>query len=184
MTAVLSFGRRAEIVGGCNVRRARFERRSSLPLSAACVVANGIRETLGMLIGQPVRVHLLEPLVPDPAAWAIVTSGARLYQVRGTLNDAAFILRRTDALTLVRTVFGEGGGADTQELSPIEEEVLRRLLRSLAATLTPVCGNAQESVGLRSAAATFLTFFEVFVEEPATLRLGIALARETPPARG
>jgi len=184
VTLALAFEPQAVTCGGRAVRRIRFERRSSLPVSAACVVANGIRETLGVLIGKPVRVRLMEPLIPDPRAWAIIASQARLYEVRGALNNAAFILRGTDALALVHAIFGEGDGGAAQTLSPIEEEVLRRLLRSLAATLTPVCGSMQEVLGARNAAPSFLTFFEVLIEEPAAVRLGIAVARETLPDPG
>ncbi|HEY6325785.1 MAG TPA: hypothetical protein VIW73_04615, partial [Candidatus Cybelea sp.] len=92
---------------GKRVRETRFERRSSLPASAACVVANGIRETLTALLGSPVTLRLFEPVMPDPDAWDAIARDATMYRVRGSVADAAIVLRAADAIAFASAVFGE-----------------------------------------------------------------------------
>ena len=40
------------------VRAIRFDARASLPTTAACVVANGVRETLTSLFGTPASMRI------------------------------------------------------------------------------------------------------------------------------
>ena len=130
-----------------------------------------------MLVGKPVRVRLMEPVCPESQVWNKLKYRARLFQMRGTVNTAAFVLQSADALTLARLVFGENSDGE-ERLSRIEEDVLARLLHALSPTLSPVCGRMTEILGLHAAAIDLLTFFEVLIEEPALLRLGIGLARD------
>jgi hypothetical protein len=162
----------------------RFEPRSSLPTSAACVVANGVRETLGSVLGAPISVRLFEPVIPDPPAWQAIAESATLYRVRGTVADAGIILRPDDAAALVGAVFGEPPSqvCAQRALSPIELDVADRIAGAIAANLAAVCGAREASAVERVAGITgFVTFFELIVEKPVEARIGIALSREPSP---
>ena len=177
---LLGFEREAQAIGGRRVRRARFERRSSLPVSAACVVANGVRETLGAVLASAVSVRLLEPVIPSPQAWAAICEGAQIFGVRGPVADAAFVLRPRDALALATAAFGEIPG-DARALSPLENEVVSRALHAVAGSLAPVCGRElsapERIVDIRG----YVTYFEMLVERPVALRVGVALSRDPMP---
>jgi flagellar motor switch/type III secretory pathway protein FliN len=179
---VLGFERAAECAGS-RVRRARFEHRSSLPVSAACVVANGAREALAAAYGTAVSLRLLEPAIPDEAAWAAIASQAEIFRLRGPIADAAFVLRPPDALALATAAFGEAGG-ELRPLSPIEREVLARVVRALGTTVAAVCGirdpaPAERVAGVRG----YATYFELIVEHPFAARVGVALSRDPAPER-
>ena len=164
------------------VRQARLERRSSLPASAACVVANGVRETLGALLGMPVTLRLFEPVIPDPRAWKAIAHNATVYRVRGSVADAAIVLRRVDAATLAGAVFGEPATAGERALSPLECDVIDRTANAIAANLIAVCG-AREAHPVERVAAIdgFITFFEMMIEKPMEARIGVALSRDPAP---
>ena len=55
----LAVSRSSARVGGRRIREVCFEDRSSLPASAACVVASGARETLGALLTSPVHLRYI-----------------------------------------------------------------------------------------------------------------------------
>ena len=131
-----------------------------------------------MLVARAVSVRLLEPVSPEPQVWQILTTGARLYHVDGALNDAVFVLQTADALALAQTVFNDKAQG-REHLSRIEEEVLMRLIRSLAGTLSPICGKTMGVKRLDDRMPDLITFFEILIEEPVPLRLGIAFARDT-----
>lgn len=175
---------RREIVRTKVVRCARFEARSSLPVSAACVVANGVRESLSSLLGAPVVLRLCEPSIPSPQSWTVILDKARLYRVRGGLADAAIVLRVADAAALAAALFGESH-AEARKLSPIECDVVDRMIGAIAANLTAVCGKRERSSLERVAAiAGFVSYFELLLEEPVAARIGIALSRDPTPERG
>ncbi|MBV9971909.1 MAG: FliM/FliN family flagellar motor switch protein [Candidatus Eremiobacteraeota bacterium] len=165
-----------EVISGRAVRRCGFERRSSLPISAACLVANGIREALAMALSKEVRVRLIEPACPEHHVWRLIKEDAHVYAVHGTLNTAAFVLRAPDAITLARMIFGESSPAGAT-LSPVEERVVARLIASLTETLTPLCGKTIRSYR-GDPALDVRTFVEIVVEEPAQMQLGIALQHD------
>jgi flagellar motor switch/type III secretory pathway protein FliN len=179
---VLAFERDGEACNGRRVRRACFERRSSLPVSAACVVANGVRETLGALLATPVSLRLLEPMIPGPAAWDAICGGAQLFGMRGPLCDAAFVLRPQDALALATSAFGERPDAP-RPLSAVEQEVLARALRGVAGSVAPVCGRELSPLERILDIRGYVTYFELLVERPVQARIGVALSRD-PAARG
>ncbi len=168
-----------ERTGAKRVRRAFFEARSSLPISAACVVANGIRETLSSLLRGSVAVRLFEPRIPAPHAWSAILRDARLYRVRGNVADAAVILRASDAVALAAALFGESSDAVERALSPIECDVLDRMINVIAANLGAVCG-AREGYPVERVGALdgFVTYFELLIEEPVSARIGVALSRD------
>jgi len=173
----LSFERGGAVIDGRMVRRACFERRSSLPVSAACVVANGVRETLASLLGRPAEVRLLEPMLPDGSAWNVIAADASIFSIRGSLCDAALVLRPADALALAAAAFGEFEPG-VRALSAVEEEVLSRAAGALAGTLSHVCGTEPSRIERILDIRGFATYFEVVVERPAQFRLGVALSRE------
>lgn len=165
------------------VRTPAFARSSALPTSAACVVANGVRETLGALLGASVEMRLLEPSLPPALAWAAIVDGALLYRTRGSVADAALVLRPADALALAAGLFGERLESRAQrELSPIERDVLDRTANAIAAHLGAVCGArevyAVERVG---SIGGFATYFELALEAPVSARIGVALSRDPDP---
>jgi hypothetical protein len=167
---------------GKRVREHTFERRSSLPASAACVVANGIRETLAALFGAPVTLRLFEPVVPDPQAWHAIAHDAILYRVRGSVADAAVVLRASDAIAFARAAFGEPAAGADRALSPIERDVVDRAADAIAGNLVAVCGSREGYRAERVASIEgFVSFFEVSIERPAQARIGIALSRDPAP---
>ncbi|HLY03945.1 MAG TPA: hypothetical protein VKR56_15780 [Candidatus Cybelea sp.] len=164
------------------IRKPVFGPRSALPSSAACVVANGVRETLTSILSSPVEMRLFEPSIPAPPAWPAIVKGAVLYRVRGSIADAAIVLRSADALSLVAALFGEGLVHRERELSPIERDVLDRTVNAIAAHLGSVCGTRESRCVERVGAIEgYATYFELLVEEPVAARIGIALSRDPSP---
>lgn len=174
---VLGFDPRAKIGGGHRVREARFESRSMLPVTAACVIANSVRERLAELFDVPVTLRLLEPVLPDAHGWSCICDGALLYSLSGRDCDAAIILRRDDALSLAGAALGERIDR-SRALSAIEGRVVGRLANALANTLTTICGPQSAALSQRESLTGYTTYFELIVEEPVRARLGIALSRE------
>jgi hypothetical protein len=161
----------------------RFEPRSSLPTTAACVVANGVRETLSSLLGAPASMFLCEPTIPRPHAWLAIVRDALLYRVRGGVADAALVLRAVDAGAIAAAAFGESGGdLRSRALSPIERDVIDRTANAIAANLTAICG-AREGHCVERVASIggFVTYFELLLEEPVSARIGVALSRDPSP---
>lgn len=169
---------------GKRILNARFEERSSLPTSAACVVASGVRETLSALLRTPVTLRLFEPTIPLPHAWLAIVQGAQLYRVWASKADAAIVLRPPDAAALAAAAFGEPQLASytNRALSPIEREVLDRAVRALAGSLAAVCG-MRDGDGIETVGQIddFVTYFELQVETPVTARIGIALSSDPRP---
>ena len=152
-----------------------------LPVSAACVVASGVREALGALFGDAVMLKLYEPIIPQPAAWRAIVRDARVYRVRGTTVDAAVIVRPEDAAALAAAAFGERE-AQAATLSALERTVLERTVRAIAMQFGPICGTATElTVDTQPDMRTLCTFFELQVERPVRARIGIALSRDPLP---
>jgi hypothetical protein len=169
---------------GVGIRAARFERRSSLPVSAACVVASGMRETLAALLGFPIDLRLFEAAIPSPQAWSAIARGALLYRVRGAIADGAIVLRPGDAGVLAAAAFGEtfAEGKLDRELSPIERDLLDRVVTAIVGSLAPVCGKRErEAIERATEIAGFVTYFEVGLAQPVEARIGIALSRDPAP---
>ncbi|HEY9084338.1 MAG TPA: FliM/FliN family flagellar motor C-terminal domain-containing protein [Candidatus Tyrphobacter sp.] len=164
------------------VRCGVFEERSLLPVSAACIVANAMRERLATLCGTSVDLRLWPPAIPCASAWKTILRGAQLHVIRATLCDAAIVLRPHDAQALAALLFGERSASERAEraLSPLESEITRRAVAAVAVTLAPVCGEGH--VDASPPRIDFVTYFELHVLEPAQFCIGIALSREPPPA--
>jgi len=171
---------------GKRVRHAAFEERSSLPVSAVCVVASGLRERLSASLQTSVVLQVTEPAVPTVQAWTAITNGASLYGVFGSVLDAAIVLRGPDACALAAAAFGENGAPPKCELSTMEREVVDRIVSAVAGALAPVCGTLEARAPERlETIAGFVTYFEAIVEMPVSARIGIALSRDPetkPPA--
>lgn len=178
----LAFSQSAERVGPSRVRTARFEERSLLPVSAACVVANAVRESLGQLYDEPLAIRLFEPAVPSNRGWQAIARNALLFGVRGARCDAAIVLRPDDAAVLASLAFGETTG-EARSLSRIEQAVLERAAVAVAAACAPVCGSISGQPALEplSELAGFVTYVELWLERPVRAHIGIALSRDPRP---
>ena len=173
----LAFESTGEVHGGKRIRRASLCDRSVFPVSAACLVANAVRDVLSRTLDERVDVRLFEPCIPDASAWAAIAAGASVFRVSGMTTDAALVVRMRDAAALAGAAFGEYDGAD-RTLSPMEARVLERIVQNVASALVPACG-AVVSVRRDDARLEhFATFFEVQIEGSFAARIGIALARE------
>lgn len=158
------------------VRAAQFLERSLLPVSAACVVANGVSERLSGACGSHVQLRLWPPAIPDPSAWTTLFAGAERFVVRGSRADAAFVLRPPDALALAALLFGDTPEGAPRALSRLEREVTRRAVAALVPALAPVCGETR--LDAAEAAIAPVTYFELCVVAPVACTIGVALARE------
>ncbi len=167
-----------------SVRRAAFEQRSWLPLSAACLVAANVRETLGALLGIPLQTRLFEPAIPDDDGWREIGRDAIFYRVRGSVSDAAIVLRLRDATAMAAAAFGERAapGEPPRPLSPLERDVLDRAVSSIAGALVPVCGPYErDSLERVTSMSGFRSYFEIAIDPPVEARIGIALSHDVPP---
>ncbi len=167
--------------GDERVGAARFEERSLLPVPAACVVANAVRERLTSLVGKDVDLRLWPPAIPRREAWSAIFEGARLYVLRGANGDAALVLRPHDACALAALLYGETEALrEVRALSPLELEITRRAVAAVAGALAPVCGDVRPDFA--SSDVDAVTYFELHVLEPMAFCIGVALAKE-PDAR-
>ena len=177
---VLAFENTAEICSDRRVRRACFESRSALPVSAACLTANAMREQLKVLLGRSVSLRLLAPVVPPLHGWAVLCERARIFRSRGGLCDAALIVRPGDALALCCAIFGEPPGA-VRELSTFEAAVLEKSIARFGGAFAALTGG-DAPLETAPPSQRWTTYFELIVNEPQDFRLGVALSNE-PPAR-
>lgn len=171
---VLSFAPATATNGGRRLRRARFQARSLLAVGAACLAASAVRETLAAALETPVTLRLMEPSIPNAAAWTALTNHARHSGLSGPLCEAAIIARPADALMLAALVFGEADPSP-RELSALEQRVIDDLLPRLAASLGALCGQPAAPC---AGAGPFQTYFDLLIERPAAFRLGVALSCE------
>lgn len=171
-----------ELLADRRIRNARFEERSVLPVTAACVLANGVRETLARLFAAPVELRLLAPLAPSALAWRAITRDASLYRISGARSDAAIVLRPESRVGLAVAAFGEPAVGE-RSLSRLEETVLERIVTALLPNFSPICGRPAEILAWERAGAIpgFRTYFELLIERPVELRIGVALARDPAP---
>jgi len=174
----LSFARFSSIIEGRRIRLSLFQSRSTLPVSAACLVANAARQTLSELFALPISLKLIEPILPDSAGWESIGAQALVFTVRGTHSDAAIVLRGQDALALVCAALGEQSD-EPRGLSAIENELAARIASALRGALASICGSiGSDRIERVNSLEGYLTYFELIVETPVQARIGIALARE------
>lgn len=180
MIAALTFGAPFGLPDGRVVRTCAFVPRSNLPLSAACLVANGVRETLARLLASEIEVELFEPAIPGARERALLLAGAIVYRVRGRIGDGFVIVRAADARMLVARAYGErtGNGA----LSEIETATLERIVLAMVPLCNTLCGTlgpvARDSA--ERAACDIATYFEVRTTGSERIAIGFALTKDPP----
>ena len=185
MRRVLAFGPPALDHERRAVRPARFEARPALPLSAACLVGNAVREHLGRLLDCTLSVDLFEPVAPAPPAWSALFDGAVRYRVVGSLGELQLVFRAYDARRFVAAAFREVERAEHDPLSAIEARVLERTACELAPLCAPLCGEVR-SVTAATGPGRCESYFELRVGAPVGAVLGLAIARDPAerPGRG
>lgn len=179
MIAALAFGP-PRIHAGREVREISFVPRSTLPLSAACLVANGARETLSRLLATELDVDLTEPAMPDAQERRLLVHEATIVRVRGRLCDGFIIVRAADARRLVALAFGEPERPERAALSDIERATLERILYALVPHCNSLCGTLGPAVleTVERAACDLATYFEVRTTGSVRIALGFALSRD------
>jgi hypothetical protein len=182
MIQSLTFGPAVE-ERGRRLRAPAFVPRSTLPLSAACVVANGAREHLSRALASDVDVRLIEPAVPAPRQRAVLLAGATILRVRGRLCDGFVSARPGDARRLVALAFGESERRDGTELSAIERATLERVMLGIVPLCNSLCGTlgAVTREAPERAAADLATYFEVRTTGPEPFAIGFGLTRDPAP---
>ncbi len=170
------------------VRRARFVARPSIPLGAACLVANGIREMLRDLFGEPCELTIGEPAAIDARAWQTLSNDAFCFLTCGRQTDIILVLHPADARTLVQRAFGETVILESPALSALELHALERIAGRCAATFDPLY--AERRSGSQRIAGPALpacvAFFDVRVSAPVAIDIGVGVVRDLPdsgPAR-
>jgi flagellar motor switch/type III secretory pathway protein FliN len=164
------------------VRTLRFAPRASIPLEAACVVANGIRETLRELLGEQCDLVLGEPAALDQAAWSVLARDAFLFLTRGRQTDIVLVLPQRDARRLVLRAFGEGDELPDAACSALEVHAVERIAARCAASFDPLC--AERRGGSRAVRAheipPCVAYFDLRIAAPVPVALGIGIVRDLP----
>lgn len=179
MIAALAFGP-PRLVGTRLIRDVSFVPRSTLPLSAACLVANGVRETLSRLLATELEVDLSEPAMPGSAERRVLLAGATILRVRGRLCDGFVIVRPADARRLVALAFGEEERSERDALSEIERTTLERIVAALVPLCNTLCGTLGpvRAESSERAACDLATYFEARTTGRLRVALGFALTRD------
>jgi flagellar motor switch/type III secretory pathway protein FliN len=172
----------------CNgVRPLRFTPRASIPLEAACVVANGVRETLRELFGEACELVLGEPAALGVQAWPALARDALLFLTRGRQTDVVLVLPRPDARRLVLRAFGEADAAAETALpeaacSALEMHALELIAARCARAFDPLCAerfDASRAVRIHDIPPC-VAYFDLRVAAPIPLTLGIGIVRDLP----
>ncbi|MGA2392879.1 MAG: FliM/FliN family flagellar motor C-terminal domain-containing protein [Candidatus Lustribacter sp.] len=168
------------------VRRARFVPRPSLPVDAACVVANGVREGLRTLLGETCAVTIGEPVALDARAWRSLVHDALLFATPGRATDVVFVLAARDARRLVAAAFGEEPGPAEGAWSTLEAGAIERIIVRCANACEALCVERRGPTSPVDAGRIprSVAYFDVRVTAPVALTLGIGIVRdlpETPP---
>ncbi len=168
--------------GTGGIRPLRFVRRASIPLEAACLVANGIRETLRDLLVESCELAIGEPTAIDAESWSLLARDAFLFLTRGRQTDIVLVLPRRDARALVLRAFGEGDALADAACSALEVHALERIAVRCAATFDPLCvERAGASRAVRpDEVPPCVAYFDVRVHAPLALTLGIGIVRDLP----
>lgn len=180
MIAALAFDTPLVLDDGRIVRRPTFVPRSTLPLSAACLVANGVRETLARLLAREIDVDLIEPAMPRGNERRMLLEGALISRVRGRLCDGFVIVRAADARRIVALAFGESGRPSDVALSDIERTTVERVLAALVPLCNALCGTLGPVTRESSerAACDLATYFEVRTTGAVRIAVGFAITRD------
>lgn len=182
MIAALSFTDARRLPDGRSLRRPTFSPRSTLPLAAACAVANGVRERLRSLLAADVDVGLIEPTTPGTDARRTLFARAHVTRIAGARADGYVVLRPVDARRLVAGAFREPERTDVTPLSEIEARVLERVVGAIVPLLAPFCGpiGAVTHESPERATRECSTYFEVRVSGALRAAIGFAVTSEPP----
>jgi len=185
MIAALSFGS-PQVVGSRLIRDISFVPRSTLPLSAACLVANGVRETLAKLLATELDVDLIEPAMPGPDERRVLVAGATIVRVRGRICDGFVIVRPADARRLVALAFSEDERSERDPLSDIERTTLERIVAALIPLCNALCGTLGpvNTESAERAACDLATYFEIRTTGRLRVAIGFAMTCDPPEERG
>jgi len=166
------------------VRSAQFVPRPSLPVDAACVVANGVREALRALLGEGCMVTIGEPVALDAAAWRSLVHDALLFATPGRATDVVFVLAARDARRLVAAAFGEEGGAEDGSWSALEAGAIERIVARCANACEALCVERRGPTSTVDAARLprSVAYFDVRVTAPVAVTLGVGILRDLPEA--
>jgi len=166
------------------IRRARFVRRPGLPVDAACVVANGVREALRTLLGESCTVTIGEPVALDAEAWRSLTRDALLFATPGRATDVVFVLGARDARRLVQAAFGEDAAAGDGSWSALEAGAVERIVARCAVACDALCVERRGPTSSVDAARVprSQAYFDVRVAAPIALIIGVGILRELPEA--
>jgi flagellar motor switch/type III secretory pathway protein FliN len=170
-----------ETIGGRQVRRATFIARSNVPLQSVFAFAQNVQERAPLLFGRGVTVRATEPTVVSAQAAPILYEDAIVMEVVGRGAVLALLLRPKDARRIVAAAFNEQDVA--LDFSPIESEVIEKLLREVGSLAEPICGpvvTISRRPG-RCAPERCESYFELLLEVPEIVRVGIALAADIAP---
>lgn len=164
------------------VRRARFVPRPALPVEAACVVANGVREGLRTLLGETCTVTLGEPVALDATAWRSLARDALLFATPGRATDVVFVLPAADARRLVAAAFGEEPATADGAWSTLEAGAIERIVTRCANACEALCVERRGPTAPADPALLprAVAYFDVRVTAPVTLTLGVGIVRELP----
>ncbi len=179
MIAALEFGP-PQLVSDRIVRAPIFRLRSTLPLSAACLVANGTREELGRLLAADIDVELVEPAIPEAEVRRVLFDGAFVVRASARLGDTFVVVRPLDGRRLAGAAFGETGRAETGPLSEIETKTLERIVAALVPLCAPLAGAPVRMARERpeTAASECVTYFEVRTTARPQIAIGFGLTRD------
>ncbi len=167
------------------VRRARFVPRTSVPLGAACLVANGLRETLRELFGERCELSIGEPAAIGLDAWATLSREAYCFLTCGRQTDIVLVVPNAHARTLVLRAFGEDECADEVSpagLSTLELRAVERIAARCAVAFDPLCADRRGPSQLvhPGAIPACVAYFDVRVHVPIPIEVGIGIVRELP----
>jgi flagellar motor switch/type III secretory pathway protein FliN len=165
------------------VRGARFVPRSSIPLAAACLVANGLRELLRELLGERCELAIGEPAAIDRRSWEMLSRDAHCFLTSGRQTDTVLVLPPAAARTLVLRAFGEGEPlAAPVALSTLELHAVERIAARCASAFDPLCAE-RRGVSQRvcaTAVPACVAYFDVRIVSPVAVEFGIGIVRDLP----
>ncbi len=164
------------------IRPARFVPCTSIPLSAACLVANGLREALRELLGQRCELVIGEPVALGPDAWATLSREAHCFLTVGRQTDVVLVIPDDHARTLVLGAFGEGETSAAPALSVLERQAVERIAARCAAAFDPLCIERRGPAQRVTAAAIppCVAYFDVRLRTPIAIDFGIGIVRDLP----
>ncbi|MBV9439667.1 MAG: FliM/FliN family flagellar motor switch protein [Candidatus Eremiobacteraeota bacterium] len=164
------------------VRPARFVARPSIPLEAACVVANAIRQTLRELLARPCDLVLGEPAALDAHRWSALVRDAHAFLTRGRQTDVVLVVPRADARRLVLQAFGEGDDLPDAACSTLELHALERIAARCAGTFEVLCAERRGAPQAVSGTAIpqCVAYFDLRVRAPLGISLGVGIVRDLP----